>query len=175
MDIRKPGFLVLDTIDGEAILQKLELAGRTAYKSEDKITTDSAGRFIRTLVDRGHESVIEHVNISVKFVCDRGVTHELVRHRLVSYTQESTRYCNYSQKGVTFIEPPWGLDDEDMAMLRVLEDHYNRKIRRGQTPQQARYWLPQGLKATMGGSHDQRSIFFLAMWGGRGRDPDTGQ
>lgn len=146
MDIIKPSHEILDEIDGEAILRKLERYGRVAHKSESMTAPYSASVFIAKLIDMGHESVIEHVSISVKFICDRGVTHELVRHRLVAYTQESTRYCNYAAKGVTFIEPPWGLDDEDVALLKVMEDHYNRKIRRGQTPQQARYFLPNGLK-----------------------------
>jgi len=146
MDIIKPSHEILDDIDGIQILKKLELAGRTAYKSESKITDDSAYRFIRSLIDRGHESVLEHVSISVKFICDRGVTHELVRHRIVSYTQESTRYCNYSDMGVTYIEPPWELDDADKGLLRLIEDYYNMKLSQGFTPQQARYFLPNGLK-----------------------------
>jgi thymidylate synthase (FAD) len=146
MNIVKPSHEILDEIDGLMILKKLEHCGRTAYKSEDKITNDSAYKFVRSLIERGHESAIEHISITVKFVCDRGVTHEIVRHRLVSYTQESTRYCNYSKLGVTFIEPPWGLDEEDKVVLKVLEDHYNRKIQQGQSPQQARYFLPNGLK-----------------------------
>lgn len=146
MDYIKPSYEILDELDGKAILQKLEKCGRTAYKSEDNITSGSASKFVRALIDRGHESAIEHVSISVKFICDRGVTHELVRHRLVSYTQESTRYCNYSVRGVIFIQPPWGLDTDDIDFLRLAELQYNRKIKQGQTPQQARYFLPNGLK-----------------------------
>ena len=87
-------------------LQLIEKAGRTCYKSEDKIIADSASKFVENITARGHHSVIEHVNVTVRFICDRGVTHELVRHRLAAYSQESTRYCNYSG-GVTFIIPPW--------------------------------------------------------------------
>lgn len=146
MQIVKPSHEILDEIDGLMILKKLELCGRTAYKSEEKITADSAYKFIRTLIDRGHESAIEHVSISVRFICDRGVTHEIVRHRLVSYTQESTRYCNYSKLGVTYIEPPRGLDVGDIDFLELAEARYNVKIMNGMTPQQARYFLPNGLK-----------------------------
>jgi thymidylate synthase (FAD) len=146
MNIVRPSYEILDDIDGTTILRKLELCGRTAYKSEAKIDSASAAKFIRALIDRGHESVIEHVAISVKFICDRGVTHELVRHRLVSYTQESTRYCNYSKLGVTFVEPPWGLTEMDKLVLSQMEEYYNTKIKLGQTPQQARYFLPNGLK-----------------------------
>ena len=84
-------------LNEEELLKKIELCGRVCYKSEDKINEESTDKFIAGIIKRGHESVLEHVNISVRFICDRGVTHEIVRHRLASYSQESTRYCNYSQ------------------------------------------------------------------------------
>ncbi len=87
-------------------LQAIEIAGRTCYKSEDKITSTSAIQFAYMLLKRGHYAMIEHASLSYRVVCDRGVTHEIVRHRLFSYAQESTRYCNY-KSGVTFIIPPW--------------------------------------------------------------------
>ncbi len=86
------------------ILKTIEKAGRTCYKSESKITRDSAKKFVRGIIKRGHESVIEHGVITIKLVCDRGVTHEIVRHRLGSYSQESTRYVNYKDE-LTVIEP----------------------------------------------------------------------
>ncbi len=146
MDLIQPSVEVIDDIDELGILTKLELCGRTAYKSEDRITKGSAEKFIRSIIKSGHGSVLEHVNITVKFICDRGVTHELVRHRIASYTQESTRYCNYSKKGVVFIVPPWGFDDLDIQFLHSVEAQYNRKISEGQTPQQARAYLPNCLK-----------------------------
>ena len=87
----------MDDIDGAKILQKLERCGRVCYKSEDKITEGSAEKFIGMILKSGHESVLEHEKLTVKFICDRGVTHEIVRHRIASYSQESTRYCNYSK------------------------------------------------------------------------------
>ncbi len=84
----KPSHEILTEIDGERILKNIERAGRTCYKSEDKITEDSAKKFVKMVAKRGHHSVIEHENISVKFICDRGVTHEIVRHRLAAYSQE---------------------------------------------------------------------------------------
>jgi len=146
MDIIEPSVEIIDELDEDYLVRKLELCGRTAYKSEDKITKGSAERFIRSIIKSGHGSVLEHVNITVKFICDRGVTHELVRHRIASYTQESTRYCNYSKKGVVFINPPWGFDKLDLMFLEAVEEQYNRKIREGQTPQQARAYLPNCLK-----------------------------
>jgi thymidylate synthase (FAD) len=117
MKVVKQSFEILDEFDRSKILRKLELAGRTCYKSEDKITDESASKFISSLVTRGHESVLEHVSISVKFITNRGVTHELVRHRLASYSQESSRYCNYGKekfgKEITVVYPEFaGTPDE---------------------------------------------------------------
>lgn len=104
MRLVKPSVVYLDGTENP--LQKIEAAARTCYKSENKITEDSAEKFVSKLLDRGHEAMIEHAYASYKFVCDRGVSHEIVRHRLFSYAQESTRYCNYSG-GVEFILPEW--------------------------------------------------------------------
>ena len=143
-------------------LQLIELAGRTCYKSEDKITKDSAVQFVKNIIARGHESVIEHVVASVKFVTDRGVTHELVRHRIASFSQESTRYCNYGSGHIKFIKPVW-LDTTEidipgtkfpkteadrvwmLAMSRA-EDDYKQLINLGWRPEQARSVLPNSLK-----------------------------
>lgn len=111
MKIIEPYVELESEINGEEILKKIEKIGRVCYKSEDRITDESAKRFVESLLKRGHESVIEHVSLSVRIVCDRGVTHEIVRHRVASYSQESTRYCNYSNdkfgNELTFIKPCW--------------------------------------------------------------------
>lgn len=99
MKIISPSFEILTPLDGKTILKHIELCGRVCYKSEDKITDTSAAAFVAGIIKRGHEAVLEHFNISVKFICDRGVSHELVRHRLASYCQESTGYCNYYKEG----------------------------------------------------------------------------
>ncbi len=91
MIIIKPTIEIIDMADYQDILKKIERIGRVCYKSEDKIREDSAERFIAGIVKRGHESVIEHESITVKVICDRGVTHEIVRHRVASYSQESTQ------------------------------------------------------------------------------------
>jgi thymidylate synthase (FAD) len=109
MKLIKPYTEILTPINGEEILKTLEKVARTCYKSEDKITEDSAEKMVKTLISKGHEAMIEFFDITVKFVCDRGVSHELVRHRIASFAQESTRYVNYS-KGkyggdLTFIIP----------------------------------------------------------------------
>lgn len=98
MRIVNPSIELIDGFKYTSLLKKIERIGRVCYKSEDKITDDSAEQFIRGIIKRGHESVIEHASLSVKVICDRGVTHEIVRHRLASYSQESTRYCNYSKE-----------------------------------------------------------------------------
>ena len=90
----------------------IEAAGRTCYKSESRITHESANAFVRTIIKSGHESVIEHASATFRIVTDRGISHEIVRHRLASYSQESTRFCNYGKKGgeITVIEPPFDME-----------------------------------------------------------------
>ena len=121
MKIISPSFEIMSPVDGKAVLNHIEKCGRVCYKSEDKITETSAAAFVAGIIKRGHEAVLEHFNITVKFTCDRGVSHELVRHRLASYCQESTRYCNYSKdkfgNQITCIDLATGfsydLDDEN--------------------------------------------------------------
>lgn len=154
MKIIEQSYQILTPILQEAIYGIIERAGRTAYKSEDKITADSAVPFIAKVIKLGHEAVLEHASISVRFITDRGVTHELVRHRLCAYTQESTRYCNYSKKGMTFIKPVfWSREDSaisnyyrwENAMVDV-ERAYHTMLLCGATPQEARTVLPNSLK-----------------------------
>lgn len=155
MNIIKPYFVIESNIDQDYILKQIELAGRTAYKSEDKITEDSAKDFVGMILKRGHLSVIEHQSVTVRVICDRGVSHEIVRHRLAAYTQESTRYCNYSKgkfrNEITVIEPCfWDKNDEKYKVWRAAMKHseicYNRLIELGATPQEARSVLPNSLK-----------------------------
>lgn len=133
----------------------LERVGRTCYKSEDKITQESAPKFIQMLKKRGHHAMLEHCVASVKFVCDRGVTHELVRHRLCAYAQESTRYCNYTQSKfgneISVIRPPFKDETQSAQYLweeamRKAEEVYQALIALGESPQIARSVLPTCLK-----------------------------
>lgn len=184
MKLIKPYFVIEHLRSGSDILKSIEKYGRTCYKSEDKITPSSAEKFCRMVVDRGHLSVVEHECATVRFICDRGVTHELVRHRLVSYSQESTRYCNYSG-GVTFIIPPWThWEDseytyEDMRdrvvskpspdllwawSMAQAEKHYLHLLQLDWSPQQARSVLPNSLKTeivTTANLREWRHIFKL--------------
>ncbi len=98
MKIIEASHEILTPSDFIAEAKLIELAGRTAYKSEDKITSDSYDSFIRGIIKRGHEAVIEFGSMAVRFISDRGVSHELVRHRMCSFLQESTRYVCYANQ-----------------------------------------------------------------------------
>jgi thymidylate synthase (FAD) len=134
----------------------VEYAGRTAYKSEGKITADSYDKFIRSLIKRGHEAVIEFGSMAVKFVTDRGVSHELVRHRMCSFVQESTRYCNYDfdrfGRELTVVRPStwdsWSDSQRDWwkESLDFAELNYLLMVQDDMQPQQARSVLPNSLK-----------------------------
>ena len=148
MVVLEPSVEILNkNLDGVAMAQLIEEAGRTCYKSEDKITEDSYDKFIRGIIKRGHESVIEHSSITVRITTDRGVTHEIVRHRIASYSQESTRYCNYGTDkfggGIAVIRPstiPSGTPAYDVWLdaMHSAEDKYMALLANGCTPQQAR-------------------------------------
>ena len=166
-------------------IKHIERIARVCYKSEGNITEDSiesAERLIRKLIESGHEAMIEHLSISVLFTVDRGVSHELVRHRLASFAQESTRYCNYSKdkfdNNITVIDLAPGIDEENKltaiqkaqiiniwedAMLKA-EDAYLKMIEAGATPQIARSVLPQSTKTDIvvtANLREWRTIFKL--------------
>jgi thymidylate synthase (FAD) len=156
MEIVKAHAMILSEEDPSfPWLRQIEYNGRISYKSEDKITDDSAPKFVKMILHYGHESVIEHVSASVRFIVDRGVTHEIVRHRLASYTQESTRYCNYGKKGggIRVIQPPFKhpLESFDVwfdCMLHA-ERGYLRLLELGEPPEIARSVLPTGVKTEL--------------------------
>lgn len=155
MKVTDPSFQIVDMPDGLEVLKKIEIAGRTCYKSEDKISDDSSILFANRLLKMGHLSVVEHVTATVKIVCDRGVTHEIVRHRLASYSQESTRYANYSDKRfgkeITVIRPFfWEVGSKEydvwVRAMKQAEKSYMDLIELGASAQQARSVLPNSLK-----------------------------
>ena len=160
MPFIKPGYEILTPIDGLAELQAIERAARVCYKSEAAITEDgeSAKKLIRRLIKSGHEAMLEHSFLSVEFTVDRGVTHELVRHRLCSFAQESTRYCNYFAekfgKSVKFVIPYFfaqGDRQEELAVwmksCEKSEKDYFALLDKGATPQEARTVLPNSTAA----------------------------
>jgi thymidylate synthase (FAD) len=155
MKIISPSVEIIYAPSYQDMLSTIEKAGRTCYKSEEKIKDGSAESFIKGILARGHEAVIEHSSITVKFVCDRGVSHEIVRHRLASYCQESTRYCNYSNnkfgKEITVIKPCfWDINGAMYGCWEVAcrqaEKAYFELLENGATPQEARSVLPNSLK-----------------------------
>lgn len=170
MKIVKPSFEILTPIDKESIYKHLERIARTCYKSEGSITEQSAPKMIKALISRQHWAMIEHYSISVKFFCDRGVSHEDVRHRVASYAQESTRYCNYSNEKfgseITYIDLMGGMRndpkvsslpadtvfaiyEEWLCACEDAERHYNRMIELGASPQIARSVLNHSTKTEL--------------------------
>lgn len=172
MRVIEPSVMLEDSIDGKEILKKIERIGRVCYKSEGSIKEGSAERFVANIINRHHESVLEHVSISVRVICDRGVSHEIVRHRLASYSQESSRYCNYTNdkfgNELTFIKPCFWEDENHMLdqcpddflssakthnnfenwvkICANIEECYFAMIKQGATPEQARSILPNSIK-----------------------------
>jgi thymidylate synthase (FAD) len=159
MKIIKPYFIIEDEINGEEILKKIERAGRTCYKSEEKITANSSRDFIKIILTSGHESVIEHEKVTVRVICDRGISHEIVRHRIASYSQESTRHCNYTKNKfgneMTVIEPCFWKSESEADKgkydiwknsIEAIEKEYFKLIELGASPQEARSILPNSLK-----------------------------
>ncbi len=168
---------ILAIMHGQAMensLKLIELAGRTAYQSRGRISDSSAERFVEMLRERGHESVLEHSAMTVEFNnVSRGFTHELVRHRLASYTQESTRYVDESDFLV--VVPPDKDPDEKVIKIEIskriekdfpgaacqvqrfrlsfkewmeINEQAYRSLRKaGWPPQDARQVLPIGTKA----------------------------
>lgn len=151
----KPYTQIYLDFDGQKMLEKIEQVARTCYKSEGRIKEGSAEKMVKALVNSGHEAMLEHASVTVKFVVDRGISHEIVRHRMASFAQESTRYCNYSKDDfgseITFIIPDyleyksegWNIWKESMKQT---EDAYFKMLDFGLSPQQARSVLPNSLK-----------------------------
>ena len=165
MILVNPEIEIIDMAEYPEVLKKVETIGRVCYTSEDKINDESAEKFISGIIRRGHESVIEHEIVSIRVICDRGVTHEIVRHRVASYSQESTRYCNYSkdkfQNQISVIDIATGfaydLDHEiDCRKYKIwqeamesAEKYYFQMIEAGASPQEARSVLPNSLKTEL--------------------------
>lgn len=163
MRIIKPSYEILTSISEGGIeeLKFIERVARVCYKSENRISEDgeSAKKIVQMLIDRGHEAMLEHSQLSVLFVCDRGISHEIVRHRMASFAQESTRYCNYSKDkfaneitviGPCFFEksnaPSNSLYFEWLIRCEACETTYFSLLHNGATPQEARSVLPNSLK-----------------------------
>jgi thymidylate synthase (FAD) len=158
MKIIKSSFLICSPISEKEMLSRIEAAGRICYKSENKISNDSAAKFVKNLIKHGHESVIEHEKITIVIICDRAISHEIVRHRIASYSQESTRYCNYADdkfnNELTFIKPCFWQENDELYDLwkkemQSIEDTYFKMLKIGASPQEARSILPCSLKTEL--------------------------
>lgn len=180
MRIIKAGYEILDPLNGEEILKKIERVARVCYKSEEKIGEGTAEKMVRALVKSKHEAMLEHFSFSVKFIVDRGVSHELVRHRVASFAQESTRYCNYGHEGeITVIEPcfwSWSKDgikyNEWLSACEMAESYYLSLLEMGATPQEARAVLPNSLKTEVvmtANLREWRHFFSLRACGSTGK------
>ena len=155
MKIIEPSVELAQDLNAAEIMKHIERAGRVCYKSESNISDTSAEKFIANIIKSGHESVIEHVSITFRIICDRGISHEIVRHRVASYSQESSRYCDYSGDKfggeLTFIKPCyWNEDDANYLLwldtMATLEKNYLAMRKAGARPEQARAILPNSLK-----------------------------
>ena len=155
MRVINAGYEIISELNGEEILKHIERCARVCYKSEDRITAGSAEKMVAALIRSGHEAMLEHYSFTVKFICDRGVSHELVRHRIASFAQESSRYCCYAKdkfgKELTFINPCfWEPDSDNYARwfheMDEAEKTYLAMIESGATPEQARDILPTSIK-----------------------------
>lgn len=148
-------YVKVQPFNSEYLMGSIEEAGRTCYKSEGAITPLSYRGFIEKIIKSGHESVLEHEKLTARFIIDRGVSHEVVRHRIAAYSQESTRYCNYAGdkfgNEITFIKP-WFFEEKPLAMdhwktaCKMAEEHYFALLNAGCLAQEARSVLPNSLK-----------------------------
>lgn len=158
---------------------QIERAGRTCYKSEDKITFDSARVFSRKMLEHGHHAMIEHASASFRIITDRGISHEIVRHRIASFAQESTRFCNYSadkfDNECAFVEPP-GLGDMSYLLWHNAcaksEEDYFYMLQSGCPPQIARSVLPTCLKTELVMTANFREwLHFIELRGSKAAHP----
>lgn len=174
MNIIKPYATLMDihTVeDGVRLLKKIEWCGRISHRAEDKQTEDSWKRFIQNVVlEHGDWSIVEHAIATVDFYVDRGITHEIVRHRLFSFTQESTRFVNYAKK----IEPnficPFDENDQEGSQdtwylaVQLVERAYQELLKEGKSPQLARSVFPNALASRLivtGNLRNWRHFFIM--------------
>ena len=183
MKVVKPDWRIvaLTETDPTRLMKHLEAMGRICYQSEDAITNKSYEPFLKNIIARGHEAVLEHATVTAVVICDRGVSHEIVRHRIAAYCQESTRYCNYSRgkfgEEITVVEPlffkpgSYNYQVWERACDQA-ESAYFDLLTRGATPQEARSVLPNSLKTQIAITMDIREWrHFFRLRCGKGAHP----
>ena len=146
----------------------IEQAAKTCYQSELAKTYNEKKEFVRKLIKNGHTAMLEFVDITFRIITDRGVSHELVRHRMASYAQESTRYCNYKDKDIEFIKPVCLIEEYNdnfdtpyelwLEHMKQSEEYYKHFISCGYSPQIARSVLPNSLKTEICMKMNMRSF-----------------
>ena len=155
MKIIEP-IIEIEKADYNQIMKNLEIACRTCYRSEDKITEESYKTLLKNCINRGHESILEHEKITIRMVCDIGVYKDLTRHRHASFSIESTRYCNYGKdkfdNQIKFIKPVNIEEGTELYLeweksLEEIEKHYIKMVELGATPDQMRMILPHSTAA----------------------------
>lgn len=154
MKIIEP-LLEVEKFDGVRIMRNIERACRTCYRSEDKITEDSYKNLLKNCINRGHESVLEHEKISIRMTCDLGVYKDLTRHRIASFSIESTRYCNYGKdkfdNEMKFIKPCNIEDENNLATwkecMKHIETYYMLMSNNKAKPDELRLLLPHSIAA----------------------------
>jgi thymidylate synthase (FAD) len=183
MKIIAPSFALYPDLTGTQALEKIERIARTCYKSEDKIAPGSAEKIVRALIRGGHLAMLEHVSLTVKFVTQRSFTHELVRHRLCAFAQESQRYCAYEGEkfgGEVVFCRPAALEPGSPAYVQweqacaAAEQAYLALRAQGVPPEVAREVLPNSAKTELwitANLREWRHIFQLRALGVTGR-PD---
>lgn len=158
MRIVSPSFEILRCPDGLEALRAIERAARTCYKSEDRITDESCVGMVRSLIRKGHDSTLEFADMTVLFVCDRGLSHAFVRHRLASFEQESTQYCSYAAGKfggeIAVVCPERVAQSEGAfqvwrAAMEAAEQAYMALLAQGHAPQTARAVLPTAVKTEL--------------------------
>ena len=179
-NIIKPSVEFIKGNSEEDIIKNIEKIARTCYKSEDLITESSGKKMIKSLISKEHFAMFDHESITYKVICDRGVSHEIVRHRIGAYAQESTRYCNYNSgkfgSEISVIDISSGFNynlskEEDIAKLTEwmnaindAEKHYNKLIELGAKPEEARSVLPNSLKTEIVITYDiSEWVYFMKL------------
>lgn len=181
MNIIEPSVEILTPLDADTVYKHLERCGRVCYKSEGRTAPGSAEKFLKRIVLSGHESVLEHFSVTFKFICDRSVSHQLVRHRIASYSQESQRYCNYRNDSfdneITVVRPVGFLPGTMYysaweRSCRTAEDAYMYLVAEGRSPQEARSVLPNSCKTEIVCTMNIRELrHFLKLRTSKAADP----